>query len=109
MLSYKNISLFDEKIISTFSVLVSFIPIIFFLGPAIPDIIISLSSIFYIYLIFKYKGFDNLKDKLFVIFLLFWIFALISTVNSDFKNYLGSTIVYIRFIFFSSICQICTK
>ena len=100
MLSYKNISLFDEKMISTFSILVSFIPIIFFLGPAIPDIIISLSSIFYIYLIFKYKGFDNLKDKLFVIFLLFWIFALISTVNSDFKNYLGSTIVYIRFIFF---------
>lgn len=95
-----NINLFDKKIIIILSALISFFPILFFLGPAIPDIIVSISSIFYLYLIFKYKSYEHFKDKIFILFFLFWLFAIISTVNSDYKDYLGSIIVYVRFILF---------
>tara|TARA_A100001234_G_scaffold213969_1_gene217097 strand:+ start:884 stop:2143 length:1260 start_codon:yes stop_codon:yes gene_type:complete len=70
-------------------------------GPLIPDLIISLSSLFF--LIFFYKEFFNLiKKNLFIkIFFLFFLYLVINSFFSDFILVsIKSSLTYIRFVIF---------
>ena len=70
-------------------------------GPLIPDLIISISSLFF--LIFFYKEFFNLiKNNYFIkFFLLFFIYLVINSFFSDFIFIsIKSSLTYVRFIIF---------
>lgn len=87
-----------EKILSS---LIIFIPFFIILGPAIPDIIISLSAIYALSIIVKEKKYDQLKEPIFIAFFIFWFSIILSSIFSDNKSMsLSSSILYVRFIFF---------
>ena len=71
-------------------------------GPAAPDIIISLLSIFGLIIFFKKK--DQFKDINKILYFLIFFYAMINLISLSSYNIshsLSSTIVYLRFIFFS--------
>ena len=80
--------------------LILLIPITLITGPAIPDITISLSCLFFIFLLItkkKYK--DALKDNIFYISLFFWLYLLlISFTAQNQKLSFEDSIIFIRFL-----------
>ncbi len=90
-----------------FLFLIFLIPVSLITGPAIPDIIITISSIYFliIYFFFNTKydfNFINLP-KWFLVAILFYLGANISSVlsNNNVSHSISSSIPYIRFIIFS--------
>ena len=92
------------------SFLICLIPPLMILGPAIPDLIISLTGISFLIIIIKQKDFTYLNDNIFKISLLMWFYFLITTIfNQSLENTLNfsyvkefnfRTIFYFRFILF---------
>jgi O-antigen ligase len=72
-------------------------------GPFIPDLIVSTSSIFFIYFMIKKKLFLNIFDNKIIIFLiLFYIYIIFnSLISNDILISLKSAIPFFRFIFFA--------
>ena len=82
--------------------LLSALPLALITGPALPDIIISISSIIFIIITIKEKELKYYKNNYFLFFLLFCIYLVINSLFS--KNYLlslESSLFYIRFGIFS--------
>lgn len=71
-------------------------------GPFIPDLIVSVSSIFFIYFMIKKKLFSNIFDNEIIFFLiLFYIYILFnSLISHNILISLKSAIPFFRFIFF---------
>lgn len=89
-----------NNIINYFLLPIFLIPILLITGPALPDIIISLFAIFFLYKLIRNKYRIN---KLWFYFgLMFYIGAIISSIFAyDFKIHsLSSSVPYIRFILF---------
>lgn len=87
-----------EKYLSIFIIL---IPILIIFGPAIPDIIISLSAIYALINLVINRKFVELQDGIILTFFIFWLSIVISSIfSSDKFMSLSSSILYIRFIFF---------
>jgi len=93
-----NLNLFIES----FSRLIVFIPVFMILGPAVPDIVVSISAIFFLIITYYQKNYDYLKDKIFISFMLFWFSIVFSSLFSNhLSESLPNSIVYVRFIFFT--------
>ncbi len=96
----------DPKIsldVKVFSFLLSLIPLALITGPAIPDIILSITSLYFIINTIKEKNFTFYKNNFFYIFLIFVIYSIIRSLFSDFPLLslsLGGTVFYFRYIFF---------
>lgn len=87
-----------ENILSS---LIVFIPFFIILGPAIPDIIISLSAIYTLSITVKQKKYNQLKEPIFIAIFIFWVSIILSSIFSDNKIMsLASSLLYVRFIFF---------
>jgi O-antigen ligase len=87
------------KILSLVSA--SIIPLLL-TGPFIPDLIISLLSIFFLIISFRYKIYDLYLNKFFIIFLIFWLICIISSLLSEHVLFsLKSSIFYIRIAIFA--------
>ena len=72
------------------------------LGPFLPDVIISLLSIWFIYFIIKNKYYYIFKNNYFFYFLLFWIACIVSSLFSEnILLSLKSSFFYIRIGIFS--------
>lgn len=83
------------------SILIILIPILIIFGPAIPDIIISLSAIYALINLLINRKFVELQDGIILTFFIFWLAIVISSIFSNDKFMsLSSSILYIRFIFF---------
>lgn len=84
------------------SFVVCLLPIFLVTGPFLPDLLVSLTSIFFLFLTFKEKLFAYYKNFFFKIFIIFWIYI---TINSLFSiNTLvsfKSSFFFIRFGIFS--------
>ena len=89
--------IFFNKLLS-FSLM--FIPIFLITGPAIPDIVISLSAIYFlIFFVFIKKEFIFLKDKFFQISILFWLSLIfVSFFAFDKIKSFQDSIIFIRFL-----------
>ena len=75
-----------EKLIkNNFIYLIYLLPAFLVLGPAIPDIIISLVAIFFIYYCLKNNKYFYFTNKLFYIYFLFWIIIVLGSAFSDYK------------------------
>jgi len=99
---------FINKTEKTLSILFCLLPIFLITGSFLPDLTASLMAIFCLIYYFKY---ENLYKKFF--YILFVFFYLSAVINSFFFDYylvsLGSSLPYIRFLFFSLIIYIFLK
>ena len=102
-----SLRLYEFLKLNKYYVLVFLIPISLATGPAAPDIIISLSSLIFLYeyhkTIFSRKF---LSDKVVIVFIAFWLYLIVNSLINDI-GYLGKSIVIIRFFFLIFIFQIC--
>ena len=89
--------IFDKKV----SYLIYFFPLFLILGPAIPDLILSLFSILFLYYCLLNKNFKLFKNKIFYCYLIFWIIIVLSSILSDLKVIsLKQSLFHIRFLIF---------
>ena len=99
---------FINKTEKTLSILFCLLPIFLITGSFLPDLTASLMAIFCLIYYFKY---ENLYKKFFYILFVFFYFS--AVINSFFFDYylvsLGSSLPYIRFLFFSIIIYIFLK
>lgn len=80
----------------------SLIPLSLLTGPFVPDLILSINSLIFLYLIFKNKEFIYFKNKFFYFFCFFYLTLILSSIFSEFIfNSLKSTFFYFRFYIFS--------
>ena len=63
-------------------IIASIIPFLI-LGPFFPDLIVSFSALFFLYYVIKFDNFFYFNKKPFIIFLLFCIISIISTLGAD--------------------------
>ncbi len=86
--------------LSTFFILS--IPLTLIIGPAISDILVSVSSLFFLYLVFKDKLYFYFNNNFFKIFFILNLYLIItSLLSDDILLSLESTLFYFRFIIFS--------
>ena len=89
-----------NNIEKSLSSLIIFIPLFIILGPAIPDIIISLSAIYALSIIVIDKKYNELNNNLLISLFVFWISINISSLFSEnFIMSMASSFLYLRFIF----------
>ena len=82
-------------------IIVSIIPFLIW-GPFFPDLIVSVSALFFLYFVLKNNNFYYLDNKPFIIFLLFCIFSTISSLESkDISLSIKSSLFYFRIGLFS--------
>lgn len=84
------------------SILIYFVPIALITGPLIPDILISLISIIFVIEIIKEKNFQYFRNKFTLIFIIFYLISVLSSVLSDnILISLKSSFFYFRFGLFA--------
>jgi len=88
----------EKFFLNRFSYPILFIPFLLITGPFLPDLFLSLSCLFFLFLIFKTKNYLIFNNLFFKIFLTFWILIIISSLLSDnLLMSLKSSFFYIRF------------
>ena len=81
--------------------IISIIPFLIW-GPFFPDLIVSISSLFFLYHIFKNNNFYYFNNAPFIIFLLFCIISIISSLMAeDIALSIKSSLFYFRIGVFS--------
>lgn len=84
--------------INKFSYLILLIPLLLLTGPFLPDLILSVTCIFFILLSIKEKKFHLFNNNFVKFFLLFWITLVISSlISENLINSLRSSFFYFRF------------
>lgn len=73
------------------------IPVLMVSGPFLPDLVISIVSIFFLYKCFKNNEIINLTEIYFIFFLFFWIFILFNSLLYANLVSIKSSLFYIRF------------
>ena len=77
------------------------LPLSIITGPFLPDLIITLSSIFFIFYAVLKKNYKYFLDKKIIYFYIFYFYLILSSIqSSDFLFSLESSLPYIRFGFF---------
>ena len=90
--------IFEKKI----NYLIYLLPLFLVTGPAIPDLIISFLSIFFIAYCLIKKEIDFFKNNIIFFYLIFWIIIILSSVTSDLKIIsLKQSLFHIRFLIFA--------
>ena len=83
-------------------ILISLIIPLLISGPFLPDLIVSISTLIFLYFVFKKNDFYYLNIKPFIIFLLFYIFCVVSSLESENISFsLKSSLFYFRIGIFS--------
>lgn len=100
---YKNINILISGLFIIF-------PFLMITGPAIPDIFISLCSIYGLFLYIFFKKYREVNENFFIFLLLFWLICVFSSLFSDFTLFsLESSLPYLRFTFFTILIFILAK
>ncbi len=77
------------------------IPIALITGPFLPDLFLSVISIYYLIKLVREKNFKILNDKFFILFISFYFYILLRSIFSeDPVNSLEHSLFYIRYLFF---------
>ena len=93
------------KLNNFFIFLFSLIPIFLITGPALPDIVISTCAIYFllIHLSIK-KNFNFLKDKFFLVSIIFWITIIFVSIFANYKiKSFQDSVIFIRFLLMPTI------
>jgi len=89
-----------KKIESFFLFLLLILPITIITGPAIPDITITLSGMFFLFYIYKKKKISTIiKDRFFIISFIFWLYLLFVSILAE-NHYLSfrDSFIFIRLL-----------
>jgi len=91
-----------------FSFLLSILPVLLITGPAIPDIVITFSAIFFIVLIFWKKYWFQIKNLSWLrVSIIFWFFLIISSFFAfNFIRSFTEAIIFIRFLLIPAVVLI---
>jgi O-antigen ligase len=91
--------------------LLAFLSIFLLTGPFLPDLILSLGALGFLYICFRDKRFDYFKFKAFYIFLAFCVVCIVSSLFSDdILLSFESSLFYFRFAIFAFfICYLINK
>ena len=91
--------------------LLAFLPIFLLTGPFLPDLILSLGALGFLYICFRDKRFDYFKFRAFYIFLAFCVVCIVSSLFSDdVLLSFESSLFYFRFgIFVCLVCYLINK
>lgn len=94
---------FEKKLInSKLNYAIILIPLLLVTGPFLPDLVLTISSIYFLICVFIYKEFKLFKNTFFKIFLFFYFICILSSLLSEYKIHsLKSSLPYIRFGLFS--------
>lgn len=90
--------------------LISFLPILLVTGPFLADLTVVILNFFFFYIIFKNKEFELLKNKFFILFVIFCVYLIIRslfTINVDVS--IKSILFYFRFVVFSLMIYLTLK
>tara|TARA_Y100000591_G_scaffold64604_1_gene53174 strand:+ start:182 stop:1435 length:1254 start_codon:yes stop_codon:yes gene_type:complete len=94
-----------KKLINISFYLICFLPIAFVTGPLIPDLIIVINSLIFLYLCFKENLWHLFKSKIILILLFFYSIIVISSLSSEILfTSLKSSVFFVRFIIFAIAC-----
>ena len=78
------------------------IPFALLTGPFLPDLLVSLIAILFLFLTIKYKKFYYYKNIFFYVFILFYIYLVLNSAFSEYPIFsLKSSLVYVRFGLFT--------
>jgi len=78
------------------------LPLLLLTGPFLPDLVVSVSALTFIYIIFKKEEYQYLNNKFFFLFFLYYIYLIITSLSStDIYHSLSSSLFYFRFGIFS--------
>ena len=78
--------------------MIYFIPIALVTGPLIPDLLVSLISLIFLYEVFREKKFEYFKNKFFIFFIIFYFISMLSSLLSEnIIVSLKSSLFYFRF------------
>ena len=90
--------------------IVLLVPLALVTGPALPDILISISSLFFLILSIKNSDFSKFKNTFFLIFIVWNIYLILNSMLSEFSNFsIRSSIFYFRFGVFSLCVWYCLE
>ena len=94
-----------------FKNLLAFLPIFLLTGPFLPDLILSLGALGFLYICFRDKRLDYFKFRAFYIFLAFCVVCIVSSLFSgDILLSFESSLFYFRFgIFVCLVCYLINK
>jgi O-antigen ligase len=101
----------NDYIIKFSSILYCLLPVLIITGPFLPDLSLSIISIFFLILTFKNKNFKIYNNLYFKIFIAFYLYIVSVSIFSDnLKLSLETSIFYIRFgIFAMATCFVLEK
>ncbi len=90
----------ENKLLNINILLISALPIALISGPLIPDLIVFY-SLFVFFLVYKQNNIIFFKDIILILFLIFWLNSILSSIfSSDIIYSIKSSLFYIRFIVF---------
>lgn len=91
----------SDKLFNINIILICTLPLALLTGPAIPDIIVTLSGVIYLLIIFITKNYNHIINKFTILSFIFCIYILIRSIFSENPLLsLESSLFYSRFIFF---------
>lgn len=76
---------------------ITLLPLLLITGPFLSDLVLSISSLFFLAIALLNKKFEYLNNKYFLYFLLFWIFISLNSIYSGSFISIKSSLSYIRF------------
>lgn len=98
----ENLKRYNFNLIKISSLFVYLIPLSLLTGPFIPDLLLSLTSILFLYISISEKKYKYYKNKYFYYLIAFYLYLLIcSFFSTDIISSLKSCLFYFRFIIFS--------
>ena len=98
----KMINYRDNYYLNFLCTTVLLFPFFLLTGPFLPDLVIVICSISFIYFILKYNLYNYKNKNYFKLFIFFWIYIVFTSLISDNLFFsLKSSFFYLRFILFS--------
>ena len=100
--NFKNINNTDNYYLNFLCTIVLLFPFFLLTGPFLPDLVIVICSLSFIYFILKYHLNNYLDNNFFKFFIFFWVYIVFTSLISENLIFsLRSSLFYIRFILFS--------
>ncbi len=101
MIAIYNNSKIENFLFRLSSFLIILLPWFLVTGPFLPDLVVSLTSLFCLIYIIYNKDYHYLKDKIFTFLIIFWLYVLIrSLLSTNPLLSLESSLFFVRFAFF---------
>ena len=99
---FLELSDFDKNILNFISYLIILLPILVVTGPFLPDLVISLSALLFIYINFKYRSWRAYINKLSIVYFSWCLYLIIRSIfSADPFLSLESSLFYWRFGLFT--------